>query len=974
MMPDPLNALLRTGLILTASGLVAWGMLRITRCRSAQVHRVVWGIVLLQGVLWIRIPIELAVLAPKLSLPDTTSKTVTASSDIVTVPKTAAAWPAMRSVKAPAQETVTGNAVSEMNGVTGKGLDTSNALSGHSAALRSRLLLVLWLAIMCVVLMTRIISAMRVYRQLRTAVPATGRDLAEWQGEISHKDAKKTKIAKFFKNSLRPLFALRLCVKSPRMFITERLGPALIWLPAGWCVLVPKPLWEESNEPVRRGILRHELSHYRHRDGVKSLLMFLIAALHWFNPVAWFALKKFSDAAEWRCDLEAYGNEPDAVAAFAESMLVLHKTADRYVAFLPAFKSRDLKERIQRLKDHQTGKKESNMKKLLITGLATLLLCCGGIKISLVAQPATEKLPKETPAVQSESPSAEQPAAKTENTVKNLDPEKVTIKGKAVFPDGTPAKRCDFVIAGPGTLILSTGFEMDDQGNFAVQTPPSERYRMAILDPQGEWATPVQTFAWEEGKELIFEFEKGVKIEGTVRDEKTGQPIPKMEIMLLGFDENKKRDPIFFLRDCDDDGHYSFRVVPQGEYYVTVGVDEAFVYSHDQYDASYPYGKKAAFDGGNDVVVDFSIPSPFVGRVLRVDGSPAPDMTVIIYNDEPSLDSQFYFATTDQEGRFRTAKRPKNVGVKFLSRSISNESYINWFDDDLPVGGEVVFQLRPSCQIKGRLIDAATGEPMSNQRIFAGYSDKDRPERKESSPIDVTTDAHGDFSFDKILAGIRYNLYLVPGRQESYDGGPLEPVVEVATVIPENDGKTVELGEITLDLTNVKTRAVSEEQRAGKRMDNIMRISGNDDNDVMNKVQRWKSKLKNGEIKAVLWGYALREYHESLMKQLENEKEQLASFQIDIEIPENICPEDKLTELLNKYNDFPKMELIVLTLENAIAINFSQLRGEKDSPWNVAADDPSNDPSSLGEWKNSPTGINPKILENFLRNCLGKRP
>ncbi|MCL2118735.1 MAG: carboxypeptidase-like regulatory domain-containing protein [Planctomycetaceae bacterium] len=448
------------------------------------------------------------------------------------------------------------------------------------------------------------------------------------------------------------------------------------------------------------------------------------------------------------------------------------------------------------------------MKKLLITTFAALLLCCGALKISLVAKTATETPVEPQKAAQNESPQEELSVAATDSTVPSLDPKWVTIQGKAVFPDGTPAKRCHYQITDCcSSSTTGNALTTDEQGHFTIRTFPSEKYRLALLDPKGEWATPVQAFAWKKDKEIVFEFEKGVKIEGTVRDETTGQPIPGMSMTLFNLNENTKRDAIVFHdQDCDDNGHFSFRVVPQKEYFVTIGLNSRFVHSPDNQRDNDPYGKKVTFDGGNDVTVDFSIPSPFVGRVLRMDGSPAPNLMVQIINYQPSLDNHSHFVTTDREGRFRTTKRPKNVVVTMLVPLSMRGAYIHWFDDDLPADGEAVFQLQPAGRIKGRLIDATSGEPMAKQLVFSGYSDKDNPERKEFLPISATTNLRGEFIFDRIPAGVRYHLFVVPGRQESYGGGPYEPCVEVATLVPDHDGETVDLGDIKLDLTKVKEK------------------------------------------------------------------------------------------------------------------------------------------------------------------------
>ncbi len=790
MTHDLFGMLVRISVILAVSGIIAWCVLRITHCRSARLHRVVWGIVLLQGVLWVRVPLELPVLAPEPSATETMMQVVDNANgdhDIMSPAPSVKNRPVTAAEPSPnfwQHATLVENVEKTEVSATTAPVTPQNIVPVEATpkiAMRfETVLLAVWVAGMCVVLLMRAVCVVRVLVQLRNAVPASNHDLTEWQAILHDAGLRPNKI---------------------RILITERLGPAMIWLPTGYCVLVPRSLWEESDDAVRRGILRHELSHYTHRDGIKSTLAFLIAAMHWFNPMAWFALKRFGDAAEWRCDREAYGDEPDAVVAFAESMLALHKTADRYVAFLPAFKNRDLTVRIRKLQEHQTGKRESIMKKLLITGFAALLLCVGALKVTLVAKPAME----ETQPSQKEA----KVIAEEKQNQGTLDPNWVEIKGKAVFPDGTPAERCEYMLAGHGSTS-GNALKTDDQGRFSIRTFPAENFSFALLDPKGEWATPVQTFAWEKDKEIVFEFEKGVNIEGTVRDEKTGHPIPNMSMTLWCIDENENTNSVIFMKDCDENGHFSFYVMPQGTYLVTVGMDTKFMFMHRD-DESYPYGKNVKFDDKNDVTTDFNIPAPFVGQVLRVDGKPAPGLMVHILNYpmlnrfSPTSDQQSYFVTTDREGRFRTSKRPQNVVIKMLTHGIPKEAYINWFDDDLPKDQETVFQLRPSCEIKGRLFDAAADKPLANQLLFYGYSDINDANRREFTPDTVTTDADGYFAIRRIPADVRYNLFIVPGRQEGYGGGPHEPYVEIATVVPEKDGETVELGDFKLDLTNTKT-------------------------------------------------------------------------------------------------------------------------------------------------------------------------
>ena len=60
---------------------------------------------------------------------------------------------------------------------------------------------------------------------------------------------------------------------------------------------------EAAKEPqVRRHVLEHELTHYRHFDHVWSVLRSLCLVLHWYNPLVWIAAKVSRADAELACD------------------------------------------------------------------------------------------------------------------------------------------------------------------------------------------------------------------------------------------------------------------------------------------------------------------------------------------------------------------------------------------------------------------------------------------------------------------------------------------------------------------------------------------------------------------------------------------------------------------------------------------------------------------------------------------------
>lgn len=67
-----------------------------------------------------------------------------------------------------------------------------------------------------------------------------------------------------------------------------------------------------ADEVALRHVLSHELSHYRHRDHIWGIFRAAALALHWYNPLVWYAAALSRRDAELACDeaaIEALGEE-----------------------------------------------------------------------------------------------------------------------------------------------------------------------------------------------------------------------------------------------------------------------------------------------------------------------------------------------------------------------------------------------------------------------------------------------------------------------------------------------------------------------------------------------------------------------------------------------------------------------------------------------------------------------------------------
>lgn len=57
-----------------------------------------------------------------------------------------------------------------------------------------------------------------------------------------------------------------------------------------------------ENEQARHHAIKHELTHYHHRDNIWAILRCLCLAVHWFNPLVWYAAVLSRNDAELACD------------------------------------------------------------------------------------------------------------------------------------------------------------------------------------------------------------------------------------------------------------------------------------------------------------------------------------------------------------------------------------------------------------------------------------------------------------------------------------------------------------------------------------------------------------------------------------------------------------------------------------------------------------------------------------------------
>ena len=97
----------------------------------------------------------------------------------------------------------------------------------------------------------------------------------------------------------------------PEVVVLRDWGQAAIhgfWRPR---LLLPEAWVRELSHEELRAVVRHELAHVRRRDVLWSAIGYGVAALHWFHPMGWLALRRLRAEAELLCDEEALRGRSD---------------------------------------------------------------------------------------------------------------------------------------------------------------------------------------------------------------------------------------------------------------------------------------------------------------------------------------------------------------------------------------------------------------------------------------------------------------------------------------------------------------------------------------------------------------------------------------------------------------------------------------------------------------------------------------
>ena len=337
-------ALIRTTLAASAAALAAWALLAWLRIDSPRIHRTAWLLVIAQGWLFVPLTIEIETSSPPSAI------------------KRAAGLVPAGIHEEEAIEFENGSQWGRGPFATG---DSPLVTAPPSQKVPDPLPLAIAVWLLGASLIV-VIAAYRYMRVLRTLPLGAPPDEPTWQAE--------------WRSALAAAKLRRRQTVDLR--ITASLGPLLHWAPWSYLILVPRELWSALASPERQAILRHELAHLRRRDLWKSLAIRVLALPQWFNPLVWFAVRRFDEAAEWACDDAAAATNAGRLTFAASLLQSAEYAAAPFPASAPAARG-VLTRRIHRLVSPRF-KEESKMKLLIVPTLLVIAAVAQTFRIEQV--------------------------------------------------------------------------------------------------------------------------------------------------------------------------------------------------------------------------------------------------------------------------------------------------------------------------------------------------------------------------------------------------------------------------------------------------------------------------------------------------------------------------------------------------------------------------------------------------------------
>jgi len=103
----------------------------------------------------------------------------------------------------------------------------------------------------------------------------------------------------------------------------------MVW--CGWTpvLVLPRSLWSLLGRSERRAVLVHELAHLMRRDHWVRRLSLVVRCLYWWNPLAWWVIRRLDDEADSCCDRWVAWVWPEHRRDYASALILAQRWVGR---------------------------------------------------------------------------------------------------------------------------------------------------------------------------------------------------------------------------------------------------------------------------------------------------------------------------------------------------------------------------------------------------------------------------------------------------------------------------------------------------------------------------------------------------------------------------------------------------------------------------------------------------------------------
>ncbi len=470
-------------------------------------------------------------------------------------------------------------------------------------------------------------------------------------------------------------------------------------------ILLPANCVDWPAEKIRM-VLSHELAHVERRDVFWQLAARTAAALYWFHPLTWLALRRMRQERERACDdrvLLAGVPAVDYAAGLAEFAAALAGRRLPLVGSLGMAEQLPLEDRVRSILDATVARNPASAgaRGMLLAATTCLVLVLGALRPFSPAPMAPADAPKSdgtvtaTDAPKAESKDSAAPAAKpapqTGDEAKDGEPKQLPTKGsmlvRVLGPDGQPIAGAklfanvsswnrDVADGDNHWVIKNDDYVSGSDGTVEIKLP--KLVEDLSLRARKDGYVPLFAFWWPKNEpdltsipeEFTYHMQKGTILGGIVRND-DGQPIQGVKIEARydgkGIQSGANSRAVFdnWLSEGKDDvttdseGRWRLDNVPPGD-----DVDVRVKLSHPDYTDDHDWGQlqkeqhvtTKALRAQTAVIV-MHRGTVVTGTVTDSDGKPVKD-AVVIWGDRPYWELGSQEVRTDEQGVYRFPPLP----------------------------------------------------------------------------------------------------------------------------------------------------------------------------------------------------------------------------------------------------------------------------------------------------------------------------